>query len=88
MVLPVAIPFERAYLVNLSAPLTCSSVSSLMMKFEANAEAVILWQSVQLQMKESTRLSPSMDCGDGRMSVLQYVNLSLYVTLSFYRKGR
>lgn len=61
--LPVAIPSEREYLVNLSAPLTWTSVSSLMMKFEANAEALILWQSVQLQMKESIRLSPSRDCG-------------------------
>jgi len=32
------------------------------MKFEANIEAVILRQSVQLQMKVSTRLSPSTGC--------------------------
>lgn len=28
------------------------------MKLEANAEAVILWQSVQLQIKESPRPGP------------------------------
>lgn len=33
-----------------------------MMKLEANIEAVILWQSAQLQTKEPTRPGPEVGC--------------------------
>jgi hypothetical protein len=39
------------------------------MKLEANMEAVILWQSEQLQTKESTKPGPSVGWGEEEVLV-------------------
>ena len=46
---------DCAYLVRSSWPRVCVVAAAVTMKLEANIDAVILWQSVQLQMKVSTR---------------------------------
>lgn len=60
--LPVAIAFCMSNFVSLSWPRMYCTAESLAMKLEANMLAVILRQSLQLQMKVSTRSSPSVGC--------------------------
>lgn len=60
IVLPVAMVLLWANCRRCSFPRTCLTLLSVTIKFEANMEAVILRQSVQLQMNVSTRSSPSV----------------------------
>jgi hypothetical protein len=62
IVLPLAIVLLCANLVSLSRPRVCTVSDSLTMKLEANIEAVILRQSLQLQTKVSTRPGAVVGC--------------------------
>jgi hypothetical protein len=54
--------FAWPYTVRFSRPRTCVRWVSAMVKLEANIDAVILRQSVQLQMNELTNPGPWVGC--------------------------
>lgn len=63
MLLPEAMVSDWLKVFRFSRPRRCFRCVSAMMKLDANMDAVILWQSEQLQTKLSTRPGPSVGYG-------------------------